>query len=229
MGTRVNLEKAGLLLVMLACRACFGQDEEAYDRSRYEVIVERAPFGNEPLVDTKDAAPVGFKVLEKELRLCFLLQSQSGEVRAGFQNQKAKKGDPKSIILMEGESYRSMKLVKIDLENSTAIMEYEGKEVPFELTKAKAAVATAKQPTEPATPQRRFGSGFRRNAEPEEQKPEEPQLSQEELEEQREAVRENLREYQMEVLRSGMPPLPIQLTPEQDDQLVSEGVLPPME
>jgi len=33
----------------------------------------------------------------------------------------------------------------------------------------------------------------------------------------------------MEVIRSGMPALPIPLTPEMDDQLVSEGILPPGE
>jgi hypothetical protein len=35
-----------------------------------------------------------------------------------------------------------------------------------------------------------------------------------------------LQEYQMEVIRRGDPPLPIPLTKEMDDQLVSEGVLP---
>lgn len=44
--------------------------------------------------------------------------------------------------------------------------------------------------------------------------------------EEKEAVRENLRQYQMEVIRSGMAPLPIPLTPEMDAQLVAEGVLP---
>ena len=33
----------------------------------------------------------------------------------------------------------------------------------------------------------------------------------------------------MEVLRKGMPPLPVPLTPEMDAQLVSEGVLPAMD
>jgi hypothetical protein len=36
-----------------------------------------------------------------------------------------------------------------------------------------------------------------------------------------------LQEYQMEVIRKGLPPLPIPLTPEMDQQLVTEGVLPP--
>ena len=58
-------------------------------------------------------------------------------------------------------------------------------------------------------------------------KPPEPKLSPEEQRLRREEIRANLQDYQMEVIRSGMPPLPIPLTQEMDDQLVSEGVLPP--
>jgi hypothetical protein len=39
-----------------------------------------------------------------------------------------------------------------------------------------------------------------------------------------------LREYNLELIKAKGakgPPLPIQLTPEEDDQLVKEGVLPP--
>jgi hypothetical protein len=42
-----------------------------------------------------------------------------------------------------------------------------------------------------------------------------------------EELEKNLRELQMKVLREGLPPLPIPLTKEMDDQLVQEGVLPP--
>ena len=38
-----------------------------------------------------------------------------------------------------------------------------------------------------------------------------------------------VREYQMELIRKGLKPLPIPLTTEMDDQLVREGVLPPVE
>ena len=33
----------------------------------------------------------------------------------------------------------------------------------------------------------------------------------------------------MELIRNGMPPLPVPLTTEMDDQLVSEGILPPQD
>jgi hypothetical protein len=91
------------------------------------------------------------------------------------------------------------------------------------------ADAAAKAPAKPAEPQRRFGGGFRRQAPQPPAKPNEPELSPEEQAAKREEVRENLRQYQMEVIRAGMPPLPIPLTPEMDDQLVAEGVLPPAE
>ena len=55
-----------------------------------------------------------------------------------------------------------------------------------------------------------------RQAEP----PPQPKYTGEELE-------KHLKEYQMEVIRQGLPPLPIPLTPDMDDQLVKEGVLPP--
>ena len=38
-----------------------------------------------------------------------------------------------------------------------------------------------------------------------------------------------LQEYNMDLIRSGLPSLPIPLTPEQDKQLVEEGILPPLE
>ncbi|HPG01029.1 MAG TPA: hypothetical protein PLE77_13295, partial [Kiritimatiellia bacterium] len=51
--------------------------------------------------------------------------------------------------------------------------------------------------------------------------PAQPKYTGEELE-------RHLQEYQMEVIRQGLPPLPIPLTPEMDNQLVNEGVLPPV-
>ena len=45
-----------------------------------------------------------------------------------------------------------------------------------------------------------------------------------------EELEKHLQEYQMEVIRSGnLPPLPVQLTPENDAKLVAEGVLPPVD
>ena len=222
-----------ILTIGFMAGICFAVDSD-YTRDRYEVIVDRSPFGADPLSgveaansakDAADAAAAS-KAAERELRLCFLLESQTGEVRAGFENKTAKAGDPKSIMLMVGESFRGMKLLEIDLENSSATLDRSGNKVTFELAKG-AASATAKKA--PAQPQRRFGGGFRRQAPKAPEKPAEPVLSPEEQAKKREEVRENLRQYQMEVIRAGMPPLPIPLTQEMDDQLVTEGILAPGE
>jgi len=213
---------------------CLGQ--EKYARDRYELIVERSPFGAEPVnISTEqDANSPQVRQAQQELRLCFLMQSDiSGEVRAGFQNLKAAKGDPKSVILMEGESFRSMKLVDIDLEGSTATLEYNGAPVTFELAKSKTPAPTPaarRRTTPPTQPTRRFGGGFRSRTQPEApEQQEEEELTPEEREERIAEIRAKLQDQQMEIIRQGQPPLPIQLTPEQDDQLVAEGVLPPLE
>lgn len=237
-GSKVNRLVAGLGVLVWATGLCHAQDTDTeYRRERYDVIVERSPFGADPLADSEmadKADDAALKILEKELRLCFLLQSQTGDFRAGFQNIRAKPGEPKSVVLMVGESFRAMKLLEIDIDNSSATLQYQGKPLTFELSKGSAtAAAAAKTPQAPTQPQRRFGGGFRRNVPPPEPaqqpapQPAVPQLSPEEEALRQQEVRENLQQYQMEVIRSGMPPLPIPLTQEMDDQLVAEGVLPP--
>jgi hypothetical protein len=210
---------------------CFSVTE--YKRERYDLILDRSPFGADPLTgavvvntDALDKAAAAAAVaLGKNFRLSFLLESQDGDIRAGFQNLKPKKGEPSSSIIMVGESFMGMKLKSIDFFNSEATMEHNGKPVSFQLSKAPVAKAATKKPVQP---QRRFGGGFRKQA-PAPVKPKEPELSPEEQRIRREEIRANLQDYQMEVIRSGMPPLPIPLTPEMDDQLVAEGILPPGE
>jgi hypothetical protein len=42
-----------------------------------------------------------------------------------------------------------------------------------------------------------------------------------------EELQKHLENYQLEVIRQGLPPLPIPFTPEMDRKLVEEGILPP--
>ena len=206
--------------------------ETEYKAERYKVILDRSPFGADPLVVSQEEAKsaqeaAAAEAAAKELRLCFLLESENGDIRAGFQNKKAGPGDPKSIILMVGESYLGMRLLDIDLDDSKATLQRDGVPVVFELTKP---IASKAPPKKTPPPRRKFGSGFRRKPPPKKvEKPPEPKLSPEEQRRRREEVRANLQNYQMEVIRSGMPPLPIPLTQEMDDQLVAEGILPPEE
>lgn len=205
-----------------------------YNLKDYDVIIERSPFGEDSSIISDDEVQAKTdaealktaKEMEKKIRLCYLLEAENGEIRAGFENKTAKSDDPKSIMLMVNENFRGMKLIKIDLANSSATLSVAGKPVTFTLSKATPAKKTVKKP---AVPTRKFGGGFRREAPKQPEKPTAPKLTPEEQVKKREEVREGLRQYQMEVLRSGMPALPIPLTQDMDDQLVLEGVLPPSE
>lgn len=44
-----------------------------------------------------------------------------------------------------------------------------------------------------------------------------------------EAMQKQLHKYQLDLMREGKAPMPIPLTKEMDDQLVKEGILPPLE
>lgn len=224
------------LLLFLTATTLAGAVE--YTRERYDVIVDRSPFGEDPTIaiqEQKDAALNAKEAaeaaklaqqMEKKIRLCYLLETDSGELRAAFENKGAKAGDPRSYMLRLNESIpgMAMKLTAIDIVNSSATLSMNGKPVTFELTKA-ATPAPAAIKTTAANTQRKFGGGFRRPQEP--QKPAEPELSPEELAVKRAEITERLRHAQMDIIRKGQPPLPIPLTQDMDDQLVAEGVLPP--
>ena len=202
-----------------------------YTFNRYRIILERKPFGADPLQQggeqTSSPAQQAQTVAEeaaKQLRLCFLMEGTDGEIRAGFQNLKAKPGDSRSVILREGESFAGMKLVNIDIAGSKATLEKDGVPLVFELAKAPVpATPATRTPTNMRTPPPRPARTRRPPPPPR------PRLSPEEQRRRREAVRAHLQQYQMEVIRKGMPPLPIPLTPEQDAELVREGILPPRE
>jgi hypothetical protein len=229
---RKGLNWKGMALIVLCCSMqTFGGI--AYNASRYQLIIDREPFGADPLqgVPPVDLAAQQRKMdaavadAAKQLRLCFLMESEAGEIRAGFENLKATAGVARSVILHEGETFQGMKLLKIDLLASKATLDRDGVPVIFELAKPPTAArpSSIRKPT-PAPKRRHFGGGFKKRPPPQ---PEQPKLSKEEQKRLYEERKAQLRQYQMEVIRAGMPPLPIPLTKEMDDQLVAEGVLPP--
>ena len=205
---------------------CYAEGE--YTPDRYTVILDRSPFGSDSLtgdvttpIENKQAQATA-AAMEKSCRLSFLFKSNTGERRAGFQNLKPKKGDPLSNIIRVGESFMGMKLKSVDIENSEATLEHNGQPLTFHLAKQKEQATKITQ----APPAQKFGAAMP----PVREKPvasQLPDLTPAEQQERREEIRKSLQDYQMEVIRKGMPPLPIPLTPEMDNQLVAEGVLPP--
>ena len=74
--------------------------------NRYQVIIERNPFGAElispdpsaSIMQNEAAAMAAANAAEKELRLCFIFETDSGVIRAGFENKTAKYGESKSFL-----------------------------------------------------------------------------------------------------------------------------------
>ena len=200
---------------------------------KYQIIIDRHPFGRELIspepsvsaIKSEAEAIAAAKSAEKELRLCFIFETTKGLIRAGFQNKIVKAGEPKSIMLGVGDTFKGMKLVDVNIQESTATLDRNGVMIMFSLNKsAKNTLGNSK-----TTSTRKFNSGFRSsNTNDKEIKKEvNVKLTVQQQEQRKQEIQESLRQYQMDVIRAGLPPLPVPLTKQMDDQLVAEGVLPP--
>ena len=200
---------------------------------KYQIIIDRQPFGRELIspepsvssIKSEAEAIAAAKSAEKELRLCFIFETTKGLIRAGFQNKIVKAGEPKSIMLGVGDTFKGMKLVDVNIQESTATLDRNGVMIMFSLNKsAKNTLGNSK-----TTSARKFNSGFRSsNTNDKEIKKEvNVKLTVQQQEQRKQEIQESLRQYQMDVIRAGLPPLPVPLTKQMDDQLVAEGVLPP--
>ena len=216
-----------ILIYILFSISVFANNSE---EDRYKIIVDRKPFGQELIspepsvlaIQAEANAIAAARSAEKELRLCFLFETTHGVIRAGFQNKVVKKGEPKSIMLAVGETFKGMKLIDVNINESTATLDRNGVKVMFSLAKApKNPSINSKEPTG-----RKFNGGFRPQKSTEVPK-EKIKLTPQEEERRKQEIQESLRRYQMDVIRAGLPALPVPLTKEMDDQLVAEGVLPP--
>ena len=216
-----------ILIYILFSISVFANNSE---EDRYKIIVDRKPFGQELIspepsvlaIQAEANAIAAARSAEKELRLCFLFETTHGVIRAGFQNKVVKKGEPKSIMLAVGETFKGMKLIDVNINESTATLDRNGVKVMFSLAKApKNPSINSKEPVG-----RKFNSGFRPQKINEAPK-ENIKLTPQEEERRKQEIQESLRRYQMDVIRAGLPALPVPLTKEMDDQLVAEGVLPP--
>ena len=194
-------------------------DEEGF--SRYQKIIDRQPFGQEPIdADAPQIVPAD-QSFARNMRLSMLFEGSDGTVRAGLVDNSSKK----NYILGVGETEDGLELIEADIVSAEAMLR-KGKEVVlFKLEADKAAQQISKKEQE----SRQSSYAERRKAllqkiedrrKQQEEKPKEPQLT-------GEALRKHLEEVQMDAIRKGMPPLPLPLTKEMDDQLVKEGVLPP--
>ncbi len=207
----------GLLLPVAAPASSFPFD-------RYEVILTRMPFG-EPPPPPAPAPPPAIppeQSFARAMRLSMLVKEDDGSITVGIFDQQANTG----MRLRVGESDNGIEVVSADYEKEEAVLR-KGQEVAVITfsTSAPQNTPAATPPVNRPTNRTSRNWGRRGNEPPRDAAPAEPpapRLTGEELQ-------KHLEEYKMQAIRQGLPPLPIPLTPEQDDQLVREGVLPPQE
>jgi hypothetical protein len=214
------------------------------DFSRYDVILNRRPFGEAPVADAtagENIAATAGPSFADTLRIVAFTCSQD-DIRVGFVDSS--KTPPKTYFLFVGENQDGIEVVSANYEEEQAVLRKDGEERTLRIggggREANTARVTAvaagveavsttsggKSGSRPAAaertkPPRRLSAGRQLRMEEEQRRAETiPDLHGQVLE-------RHLQEYNMQAIRSGAPPLPIPLTEEQDAQLVSEGVLPP--
>ncbi|MEI6562760.1 MAG: hypothetical protein WCO42_00475 [bacterium] len=132
----------------------------------------------------------------------------------------------KSYFLYEGDNEDGLELLVADYQNDKALFRKDGEEAWIGLYDVKSDTPGAALAV--AAGRRGMGvvSNIARNAPPTPPpEPVKPVYT-------GEALEKHLKDYQMELIRAGGekgPPLPMELTPEMDQQLVKEGVLAPLE
>lgn len=211
------------------------------DLGPYAIILQRQPFGAPapaPVAPKPNPMEPGADAFIKTLRMCAITETPAG-TRVGLVDLKT--SPPKTYFLYVGDSEEGLELVDADYTGEKALLRKGAEE--YWITMAgvgdgsgggaatvggatSTAVATASAPSASSQNARRlsYADRVRKRREAEQQRMQElasrPPISPEEME-------KTLQQIQMDVIRRGEPALPIPLTPEMDDQLVAEGVLPP--
>jgi DNA segregation ATPase FtsK/SpoIIIE-like protein len=198
-----------------------------FDFSRYQIILDRKPFGELPIaaqIDPNAPPPVSFA---QGLRLSMIIEEDdTGDMRVGFVDTRSNK----SYTLGVGESQDGIRLESASWENEEAILSQGGEMALIKLQSGEVQTITGRD-----AQNRIDQAASTRPSYAERRKMRQQQMQQEAaaLNQQPkytgDELAKHLYEYQMEVIRQGLPPLPIPLTPEQDQQLVTEGVLPPLQ
>jgi hypothetical protein len=202
--------------------ATAGADVPSFDR--YQIILNRKPFGDAP-PPQEAPRPLTPKPdsFAKSLRLSMIVETDDGDMRVGFVDNRTSR----SYMLVAGEAEDGIELVSASFEDEEAILRNGDEMALLKLASGSfEEIAPSDQQAKLEQVRNRPSFEERRRARASaaaaaaQQPPPEPKYTGDEL-------TKHLYNYQMEVIRQGLPPLPIPLTPEQDAQLVAEGVLPP--
>ena len=191
--------------------------------SDYVVILQRQPFGTPPerAPEPERVRPV-HESFAAQMVLSGIYELDDGNLRIAVVNRR----DNSYFSLMVGQKEGGIELLDVDYENEEAVLKKDDEVVVLRMggsSGTQVLSSSERQDRMRQAEDRRMSyAERRRQRQLERQRPVEapkPIYSGEELE-------RHLQNYQMEVIRQGLPPLPVQLSPERDAQLVEEGFLP---
>ena len=214
----MTLMKRNLLLLstLLSANACPAPVTADFDP--YQAIIDRAPFGDLPTVITEseehritveDTPPPWTEHYRMSL---LMLDDDEQQPRIGLINLQ----NSHSFTLgINDPAIEGICLKSIDYTDQSAMVEKGGDLRQIQLQdRSIHNVRPSKSPA-PLPPSTRKKYTLRQQTRTA------PKL-------QGAALQKHLEQYQMQVIRQDLPPLPIPLTPEMDRQLVEEGFLPPI-
>lgn len=205
--------------------------------------MDRQPFGEAPEADPVNVAPPkpSGPSYADALRVVAMTIS-GGDIRVGLVDSNPK--PPKTYFLFVGDEQNGIRVVDADYEAETVVVEKDGDQRTLRMGAGGGSGRSGRVGPGPGMIASRPSAGNKsgsaigvrpsgraaRITEARRLRMEERKRRAEKVPELTGAVLEkHLEEYNMQAIREGMPPLPIPLTPEQDAQLVREGVLPPVE
>lgn len=199
------------------------------DFDRYQVILARMPFGAEP-AEPVAGAP-GNQVVPpaesfaKNLKMCAVTRNLlSGRLQVGLVDNASKK----NYFITVGEEEDGITVAEADYEGERALLRKGAEQVWIGMNDTSSAPAAVAASPARAGMTRGMPSPLRRMVAKRDVPPQPPAEPPNMLK--GEELAKHLEKYQMDLIRAGGekgPPLPLELTPEMDAQLVSEGVLPP--
>ena len=194
------------------------------DFERYRVILDRKPFGT--VAEPEKPQPV-FNPADsfaRTIRISAMVAKEDG-IKVGLFDSRNNRsywmyvGDVEDGIELVSANYKDQEAI-LRKGEEMAVVNLKSGEVQAVSPQDQQARLSSAQAQRLSYQERRQAREQERNRPPPE--PPKPIYT-------GEALEKHLQEYQMEVIRQGLPPLPIPLTPEMDQQLVNEGVLPPMQ
>lgn len=212
------------------------------DFSRYAFIIERAPFGTPAPAVTTTAPPAESPLAT--FRLSALVLDSLGRPQVGLVDER----NGRSYFLRVGQSEDGIEVLAVRMEEESATVRVQGQEGTLRLAGAASPPSVAPgRGRAPAAAGAPAAMGLMRgegrppmvrgrasmmairppSAPAAESSPTATEAAPNPRPPTPEEIEKRLQEFQMEALRRGLPPLPIPLTPEMDEQLVREGVLPP--